>query len=134
MLGALVPLLARWATELPWVPFQGPLELVGSFDQPWLVWARPALGLLLGLALAAWTIVSTPVLRIGPDEVEVQRRGQVERVIPRSKVDAVYRRGSTLVIETDTGRALFEDEVEHDPGALRAAFVDHGFPWEGSRD
>ena len=33
-LGALLPFLAGWATDLPWVPFRGPLELLGSFDQP----------------------------------------------------------------------------------------------------
>jgi hypothetical protein len=49
--GALLPVLARWASDLPWAPFQGPLELLGSFGEPWLVWGRPLLGLAAGLAL-----------------------------------------------------------------------------------
>jgi len=132
-LGAVVPLLASWATALPWMPFQGPLELVGSFDQQWLVWGRPVLGLAVGLGFAAWIILDSPVLDISPEEIHVVRRGEVERVIPHSTVAAVYRRGSKVVIETDTGRKLFEDEIEGDKGAVRDAFLSQGFPWEGPR-
>ena len=133
-LGALLPFLARWATDLPWVPFQGPLELLGSFEQPWLVWGRPVLGLIAGLAFAIWVILDSPVLDFHDDEIHVRRRGQVERIIERSKVDSVYRRGSTIVMETDNGRKLFEDEIEGAKDEVRDSFVRHGFPWEGSRD
>lgn len=133
-LGAALPFLAGWAARLPWVPFQGPLELLGSFDQSWLVWGRPVLGLVVGLVLATFVIGHTPVLVIREDEIQVQRRGQVERIIRRSQVDSVYPRGSKVVIETDKGRSLFDDEVEGDREAIRKAFIDHGFPWEGPRD
>lgn len=133
-IGALLPLLARWASELPWVPFQGPMSLLGSFDQAWLVWGRPLLGLALGLGFAAWVILDSPVLDIDPERIEVRRRGEVERVIERGKVDAVHRRGSKVVIETDKGRVLFEGEIEGDKAAIREAFLSHGFPWEGSRE
>lgn len=133
-LGALLPLLAGWASALPWVPFQGPLELLGSFDHPWLVWGRPALGLLLGLGVAAWVIADSPVLDVGPDQVRVRRRGEVQRVIDRATVAAVYPRGSATVIEAESGRTLFDGDVEGDKTAVRRAFVDHGYPWEGPRD
>ena len=68
-LGALLPVLTRWAAELPWVPFQGPLRLLGSFDEAWLVWGRPALGLAAGLAFAIWVIVDAPVLEIGREQI-----------------------------------------------------------------
>lgn len=133
-IGALLPVLARWAAELPWVPFQGPLQLLGSFDQPWLVWGRPALGLVAGLALAAWVIFDAAVLDIGRDRIQVRRRGQVDRVIDRATVAAVHPRRSTIVIETESGRTLFEQDVEGDRDAVRSAFVDLGYPWEGPRE
>ena len=132
--GSLLPWLAARAGELPWIPFQGPLELLGSFDEPWLVWGRPVLGLLVGLGFAAWIVVDSPVLEIGSDLITVRRRGQVDRVIERSKVDAVYPRGSKIVIETGNGRTLFEDDIEADKSAVRRAFVDLGYPWEGPTD
>jgi hypothetical protein len=133
-LGALLPLLAGWAAELPWVPFQGPLRLAGSFDHEWLVWGRPALGLLVGLALAAWVILDSPVLTIGPERIQVRRRGEVQRVIEQSTVAAVYPKGSNIVIETDTGRTLFEGDVEGDRAQMRDALLEHGYPWEGPRE
>lgn len=132
-LGALLPLLARWASGLPWVPFQGPLELLSSFDSAWLVWGRPLLGLLAGLGLAAWVLADSPVLEIGPDAVEVRRRGEVERVIPRAKIDAVYRRRGAVVIEGVHGQTLFDADVEGAREAVRDAFVAAGYPWEGAR-
>lgn len=132
--GALLPVLAGWAARLPWVPFQGPLELLGSFDQTWLTWGRPVLGVVVGLTVAVWVILDSPVLDFHDDQIHVRRRGQVERIIERVKVDSVYRRGSKIVVETATGRRLFEDEIEGDKDVLRDAFLSHGYPWEGSRD
>lgn len=133
-LGALLPYVAGWVSELPWAPFQGPLELLASFDAPWLVWGRPVLGLIVGLLFAAWVVQRSPVLHLTGEEIRVERGGDVERVIPGTKVDAVYRRGAKVVIETDTGRELFHDEVEGDKAAVRDAFVSQGYPWEGPRD
>jgi hypothetical protein len=134
VLGLSVPLLSGWAADLPWMPFQGPLSLLGSFDQPWFVWGRPVFGLVAGIAFAIWVILDSPVLHISHDEVRVERRGQVEHVIERAKVAGVYRRRSKIVIETAAGRKLFEDDVEGDKAAVRDTFVDKGYPWEGPRD
>jgi len=133
-LGALLPVLAGWAEDVPWMPFQGPLELLGSFDEPWLTWGRPAVGLLAGLGFALWTISDAPVLEIDPEQILVRRHGQVERVIERTKVAAVYPRRSDIVLETDSGRKLFEGDIEGGRSAIRSAFVDNGYPWEGARD
>lgn len=132
--GALLPLLARWVADLPWAPFQGPLQLLGSFDEPWLVWGRPAIGLVAGLVFAWWVIVDSPVLDVRRDRIEVRRRGEVERVIDRATVASVHPRGSKTVIETDSGRTLFADEIEGDRARVRSVFVDNGYPWEGPRD
>src|SRR3954451_8745051 len=67
----------------------GPLSLLGSFNQSWLVWGRPAIGLVAGLLFTGWVIIDSPVLRLSNDRIRVQRRGEVERVIERAKVDAV---------------------------------------------
>lgn len=129
--GFVLPLLARWAAGLPWVPFQGPLELISSFDATWLVWGRPLIGALLGLAFGLYVVAGTPVLEIRDDALEVRRNGQVQRVIPRETVGGVHLRGSKTVVEAKEGRVLFEDDVEGGKDAIRQAFVDHGYPWEG---
>ncbi len=130
-LGLLLPLLARWAGELPWMPFQGPLRLLGSLDASWLVWGRPLVGAVLGLAVAAWIITGSAVLLVRDDRLTVVRRGQVERVVRRDQVDGVHRRGSKVVLVNAQGRELFADDVEGPKDVVRAAFVEHGYPWEG---
>ena len=132
LVGVLVPWLAGLAADLPWVPFQGPVRLLGSFEDPWLVWGRPGIGAALGIGLAAWTILSTVVLSIGLDEIRVQRGGEVSRVIPREKVDSVYRERGKVVIVSETGRELFKDDVEGSTATIREAFVEAAYPWEGS--
>ncbi len=130
-LGASVPYLAGLAADLPWMPFQGPLRLLGSFDQAWLVWLRPVLGLVLGLGAAAWVIHDSPVLLLTAGQLRVEQRGEVQRVIPRDKVDAVYRRGGKVVVQSAAGRELFAGDVEGDREQVREAFVALGYPWEG---
>ena len=68
----------------------GPLRLLGSFDQPWLVWGRPSVGLVAALAFALWVILNSPILHVSHDRIRVQRHGEVVRVIERAKVHAVY--------------------------------------------
>jgi len=130
-LGVFLPLLSGWAARLPWMPFQGPLSLLGAFNQPWLIWGRPAIGLIAGLLFAGWVIADSPILHVSHDLIRVQRRGKVERVIERTKIDGVYRRGSKIVLESGGGRKLFEGDIEGERTVTRDAFVSKGYPWEG---
>lgn len=50
--GWLLKALAGWATSLPWVPFQGPLELVASIPDPSATIGSLALGIVAGLVVA----------------------------------------------------------------------------------
>ena len=128
-LGLLLPLLAQWASQVPWMPFQGPLQLLGSFNNSWLTWVRPLAGLILGLLLALYTIHTSAVLSFSGDLIRV-RKGSRETVIRRDQVDGVRRQGSTITILNATGRELFKDDVEGDRDEHRDAFIRHGYPWE----
>ncbi|MGA8117999.1 MAG: hypothetical protein WCA46_30555 [Actinocatenispora sp.] len=128
-LGVAVPFLARWATGLPWVPFEGPLRLVGSFDSDWAMWGRPLLGLVLGTAFAAYVIHQSPVLFVSDAGIEVVERGNTRR-IERGNVAGIYRDGNKTVVESREGRRLFRGEIEGKRDVVRDAFVTRGYPWE----
>ncbi|MBW9207788.1 hypothetical protein KV097_17770 [Mumia sp. zg.B17] len=130
LLFLLAPVLAAWLADVPVVPFKGPLEWVASFDQPWAWVARPTVGLLLGLALAASEIWGAYRLEVDDDAVVVHH-GDDRRRIDRTQVVAVYRDGKKVVIDGHDGRRLFEQEVEASRKAVAAAFQRHGYPWEG---
>lgn len=127
--GFAFPYLARWASELPWMPFQGPLQLLGSFEHDWLVWGRPLIGLALGMVLSLFAIRVSPVLTLSDDRIEI-REGDDVTVIEREKVDGVRRRGSKILILSSTGRELFHGEVEGSKAEIEEAFRVHHYPWE----
>ncbi|WP_370616945.1 YqeB family protein [Mumia qirimensis] len=126
----LAPLLAAWLSDVPVVPFKGPLEWVGSFDQPWAWVARPLVGLLVGLAVALVVIVDAYRLDVG-DAAIVVHHGDDRRRIERTQVVAVYRDGKKVVIDGREGRRLFDHDVEASKDSVAAAFRRHGYPWEG---
>ncbi len=125
---AALPVVARWVEERG-VPFPGPLQLLASFDSDWLVWGRPLIGLLVGLVAGLLIAHHEPVLHITRESVLVEK-GSDRRRIRRADVAGVFREGGTLVIETEQGRRLYEGGVDGSREKVRAAFVDHGYPWE----
>lgn len=125
---ALLPVVARWVEERG-VPFPGILQFLASFDSDWLVWGRPAIGLVVGLVAALVIAHNEPVLTVSDDSVLVQK-GDSRRRIKRADVAGVYRDGKKLVIETEQGRRLYEGDVEGGHDLVRAAFVDRDYPWE----
>ena len=50
VIGGFLPRLARWAGELPWVPFQDPLNALASLTGWWV----PVAGALLGVTAGIW--------------------------------------------------------------------------------
>lgn len=127
--GLVVPYVADWATRLEWMPFQGPLRLLASFDQTWLVWGRPLIGALLGLIAGLVVVRTSAVLVIDNDKVQVTQGDEVT-VIPREKVDGVRRSKDRITIVNAKGRELFSGDVEGGKDAAREAFTRHGYPWE----
>ncbi|QMW66368.1 hypothetical protein H4N58_19945 [Mumia sp. ZJ1417] len=126
----LAPLLAAWLADVPLVPFRGPLEWVGSFDQPWAWVARPTVGLVVGLVLAAVVVADAYRLDVSDEQIVVQH-GDDRRTIAHAQVAAVYTDRKKVVIDGTDGRRLFEQDVEAGRGQVAEAFTRHGYPWEG---
>lgn len=109
VVGICLPYVARWASDLAWVPFQGPLQMVGSLETSWAVWGRPVLGILAGFAFAAYVIYQSPVLYISGEQIKVTERGNTRR-ISRSDIAGIYREGGKIVVESHHGRRLFHGD------------------------
>jgi hypothetical protein len=132
VVGIALPFLARWVAGLPWAPFQGPLRLIADASTGWPVWALPAAGLAAGLAFALFVIHGTPILHVTEEQIRIERRGEITRVIRRDQVEGVRRDGSKLVVESAAGRVLFSGDVEGDKDEIRAALIRHRYPWESA--
>ena len=130
-LGLGLPYLAGALANLEWVPFGGLLHDIGAYDAIWAWVARPLLGLALGLGFAAFVIHDSPVVRVEPTQLVITQRGSSRRV-ERKDVNGVYRDGSKTVVVSATGRELFRGEIEGGRDKVRAAFINHDYPWEST--
>lgn len=120
--------VARWALSLPWVPFQGPLELIDSVPQPWRALGAIALGAVAGLVFAGYWAQDRLTVAVHDDRVELTRAGQTRKV-PREPVRAVFLDGKQLGMVDVDGCELAREKSDLDGGRLRAAFTGHGYPW-----
>jgi hypothetical protein len=124
----LLKLLVDWLVTLPWTPFRGPLELVGSIPEPWATIGAPVLGLLAGLVLALVAHGERLAVAVSPDEVTLTG-DEYTATFGRAEVTAVFvDRGKLVLLGSDTGE-LARRPSELDPATLEAAFTRHGFPW-----
>lgn len=130
LLGFVLPWLGAVAARFP-IPFSGPIELLSSFDSPLVVTLRPVIGAVLGLLAGLLLAASTPVVTIDAERVLVRKNGE-ERVLPKSDIAGIHRQGRKVIIETATGRVLFEDEIQGPKQQIADAFRSHGYPWEMS--
>ncbi|WP_018155153.1 YqeB family protein [Demetria terragena] len=123
------PLLSDWLASIPVVPFKGVLEWVGSFDQTWAWIARPVMGLILGLVVAVLAVADERHLIVSHDTVVIVH-DQDRRTLRRDQIVGIHRDGKKVTIDGDSGRVLFDHRVEAPKDAVRAAFVDRGYPYE----
>lgn len=128
VLGFVLPWLGTVAARFP-LPFGEVIERLSAFDSPLVVTLRPiiggALGGIAGLVLASQTVDVT----IEDEQVLVTKSGET-RALRRSDIAGVYRRGSNVVIETESGRVLLDEQLEGHKDEVADAFIAHGYPWE----
>jgi hypothetical protein len=127
--GWLLKSLAEWATSLPWVPFQGPLELVASVPDPQATIGSLALGVAGGLVVAVLAEQDYVRVTVEDDQLTVTSGGSSRRV-PRASVEAVFLDGKQLVLlGHETDELVREGGDLPDAERLQAAFRAHGYPW-----
>jgi hypothetical protein len=128
VLGWFLPALLRWALDLPWIPFAGPLRLLNSIPDPWLRLAGAGFGGLAGGWLAVTAIVESLALTITDQQVEF-RINSATRVFPRAQIAAAFLDGRRLVLLDPAGRELAREKPEASGARLAAGFRAHGYPW-----
>lgn len=127
-LGWALPRVADWADRQAWVPFQGPVRLIASWDGGWVPVAFLVVGALAGVLLAAYAVWETLQVILTDDEVVLAAKGRSD-VFARADVTAVFVDGKHLVLLGDGTRELVRREHGSKPPQLAQAFRQHGYPW-----
>ena len=125
--------LARAAAALPWVPFQGPLELVALVPVAWVAAGLALLGLGAGAWLAHEAERGDLVLLLGPEAIEA-RQGGWSQAFGRDEVAGVLRDGAEVVLLGHDGSELLRGPSEASLLATAAACEAMGYPWLGEGD
>lgn len=128
VVGWFIPALAKWASELPWVPFQGPLKLISSLHGAWVSIATASLGVLAGGWLSMAVMRESLRIGLSDQEVRLQIRNE-ERAFKKEEVAAVFPDNKQLVLLGVDGRELYREKPEAKREHLAEAFIRHGYDW-----
>lgn len=127
MLGWVVPPVARWIVDLPWLPVDGPLRLLLAVPEPWLTVGAVVLVALAGLRPAEDVVADELTADVGTDDLVLARRGTA-RTVGRAAASAAHLDGHHLVLLDGAGAELARERT--DLGVrLRDALREHGWPW-----
>ncbi|MFS0838478.1 DUF308 domain-containing protein [Paenibacillus sp. 1P03SA] len=133
ILGYFVPSLARLALKLPWIPFQGPIEVITSFHGSWIALLTALLGAGAGLWFTGQAFKEIVFVTLSEQEIQLKKDNKVQR-IPHESVRTVFMDGKQMVILGAAGRELARETYEAPAESLPAALEPFGYPWSGDGD
>ena len=129
-LGAVVPVLARWLLDAPWLPAdeltRWLLGHVGTVPG----WVLPVAGAVLGVVAGPVLARMAPAISVSRREVVITAPGRRER-FGRSQVAEASVVGPYLVLHDAADVELVHEKVEGDVEALRSALREHGWDTAG---
>ncbi|KIH99732.1 hypothetical protein LP52_05785 [Streptomonospora alba] len=132
-LGALVRSLVGWLATWPWVPLEGPVQLIAALpDLPTRI-GGAAVGLVAGLVLAFIGEGESGTVTVGDDAATVER-GDRRITFARSRTRAVFKDGKRLVALGPDTEELAGQSTDLSERRLAAAFRAHGYPWHEGGD
>ncbi|MBB6421378.1 hypothetical protein [Streptomyces sp. AK010] len=126
-LGLLLPVVARWAIELPKLPLRTVFKFLAAADEPWKVAAFMGGGLLLGIGFAFVALSESLKITLTDARMEIEREDR--KTIDRADVAAVFMDGKSLVVLDHDSRQFVRGTHEAPVEKLAAAFRAHGYPW-----
>lgn len=120
--------LLSWLLGLPWIPFRGPLQLIDSIPDQVALPVLIGLGIIAGTFFGTYALKDEPFVTVGDDQVRL-KRGEADRRLPRTAVDAVFLDGKHLVLLAGDGNELAREKLDQPAAKLAEAFTRHGYPW-----
>lgn len=132
-LGYFIPLIAKWALTLPWVPYEGQLKLITSVPGLWATVIASLLGLAVGLWFAQEVIKDTLHVVVSGETIRLEKDGAVQE-LTRQTIITVFLDGKQLVILGNAGEELARETCDWASGRIAGALTEHGYPWSSDGD
>ncbi|MFD4949123.1 hypothetical protein ACFWNT_43210 [Streptomyces sp. NPDC058409] len=103
--GWLLKLLANWADSWPWIPWEGPVELINNAPEPTVTIVLMVIGALAGGVIVLMAEHGYVTVTIEDNQVTTAR-GHSGQSVPRTAVNAVFADGKRLVVLGKRGEEL----------------------------
>ncbi|QBI56375.1 YqeB family protein [Streptomonospora litoralis] len=133
VLGALLKSLADRVATWPWVPFEGPVQLLAALpDLPTRI-GGAVVGLAAGLALAAIGARESVTVTVSDEAATIEREHR-HTAFRRARTSAVFKDGKRLVALGPATEELAGRTTDLSAARLAAAFRKHGYPWVDGGD
>lgn len=126
--GWFLPSIAKWGSSLPWVPFQGPLKLIASYNGAWVGFITLILGLIAGIALTLLTFHESLEISIYDNKVILKLRNE-EITLKKNDISLVFMDEKQLVLLDSNEKEIFRYKQELKKNKVREAFLKHHYPW-----
>lgn len=124
--GWTLPLLTQWATSLPWLAMQGPLELVRVAGDATPGWARVVAGSVIGAVVGLYLAAAATVITVS-DRAIVIAKGSSRLRLARSQVHEAAVENKRLVLRDHTDVELSYEKIDGDATRLAEALVRYGW-------
>jgi hypothetical protein len=128
VIGGVLSQLPGWVAQLPWAPFQEPLEGIAEFAGPVMTSILIVLGVIAGCVVAMQAYDDIVKIEVTNRTVAITRSGDTKS-LERGQVAAVFADGKDLVLLGQDRGELARERTDRKPGELRKAFDAQGYPW-----
>lgn len=128
VLGWFLPSIAKWGSSLPWLPFQGPLKLIASYNGAWVGFVTMILGLIAGIAFTFLSFHESLETSVYDDKVILKLRNE-EIILKNQDISLVFMDKKQLVLLGNDEKELFRCKQELNKSRVGAAFIKHHYVW-----
>lgn len=132
-IGYFIPQIAKWALSLPWIPFEGPLRLITSFQGSTAAFITALLGMTAGIWFAHSVSAMLLSVKITDHTVEFMK-GKKVQTIHSGDIALVFMDHKRLVLLGTAGYELVREEIDEKPVNVEKAFRQHHYEWAADGD
>lgn len=126
--GWFLPSIAKWGSSLPWIPFQGPLQLIASYNGAWVGIVTMILGLIAGIVLTLLSFHESLETSVYDDKITCKIR-EDEILFKKQDISLVFVDNKQLVFLGKDEKELFRCKQELPKSTVGAAFRKHHYVW-----
>lgn len=132
VLGALsgwfVSKIAEWLIKIPFIPFEGPLKWITTFEGFWVSIIGMVVGVIAGIIFTLYAFHETLKVSISDSEVRLEVKEKAETIMKKD-IFSIFMEDKQLILLGANGTELYRGKPEAKENLIADAFIHHGYPW-----